>query len=181
MKGCTYYGKNLELGLLPGRELVPWHLQTIRLNAQASWERPCGSHPNVWMGRVLDLRPHSETLQLPGKDVEHRLPRDKRGSPEGDDQLVTRPVVVATNLARSNGDFDRIQRGGLGRGELVQRCVDVPAVEPGDAARLVLGGDTRLVESSVGGVFELGDGEPLVIVDDAVADELDLRHAGDGL
>jgi len=76
--------------------------------------------------------------------------------------------------------MDRIQRRHLRWGELVERGVDVPAVEAGDAGCRVGGGDDRLVEGGVGGMLERGALEALVIVDGAVADELHLRHARDG-
>jgi hypothetical protein len=57
----------------------------------------------------------------------------------------------------------------------------VPAVEARDAGCVVCGRDGGLVEGGVGGVFERGGREALVVVDGAVADELDLRDARDGL
>ena len=57
----------------------------------------------------------------------------------------------------------------------------MPAVEAGDAGCLVGGGDDRLVEGGVGGMPERGALEALVVVDSAVADELHLRDARNGL
>ena len=50
-----------------------------------------------------------------------------------------------------------------------------------DADRLVGGRDRRLVEGGVGGMLERSALEALVVVDGAVADELHLGHARDGL
>lgn len=56
----------------------------------------------------------------------------------------------------------------------------MPAVEAREVV-LFRGRDDGLVECGVGGVFQFRGGEAFVVVDCAVADELDLRDAGDGL
>ena len=57
----------------------------------------------------------------------------------------------------------------------------MPSVETGIALGFVFLGDAGFVESRVGGVFEGGGSEPLVICHGTVADELNLGHARDGL
>ena len=57
----------------------------------------------------------------------------------------------------------------------------MPTIETSVALLLVLGGDTCFVEGGVGGVFQLHLVEALVIIHDAVTDELDLRYARNGL
>ena len=133
------------------------------------------------MGRIAHPRAHRDALQFPREDVEHRLARDERGRAERDGQRVARPVVVPARLPRALRDADAVQRRHPGRGELVERGVDVPAVEARDAERGVFGGDGRLVERGVGGVLERRGLEALVVVHGAVADELHLGHARDRL
>ena len=79
------------------------------------------------------------------------------------------------------GHADGVQGGDTRRGQVVQRGVDVPAVESGDALGFVLCGHARLVERGVGRMFEFGFGEAFVVKDGAVADQLDLWDAGNGL
>lgn len=55
----------------------------------------------------------------------------------------------------------------------------MPAVEAG-VVGLFGGWDDGFVEGGVGGVFEFGFSKAFVVVDCAVADELDLGDAGDG-
>ena len=133
------------------------------------------------MGRIAHSRAHGDALQVAREDVEHRLARDERGRAERDGQLVACAVVVAARLLRALWHNHRVEGRHAGRGKVVERGVDVPAVEARDAGCLVRGGDGRLVEGGVGGVFERGGGEALVVVDGAVADELDLWDARDRL
>ena len=140
-----------------------------------------GRHPHVRVGRIAHAGAHGDALQLAREDVEHGLARDKRGRAERDGQRVARAVVVAARLRRALGHAARVEGRHAGRGEVVERGVDVPAVEAGDAGCVVRGRDGGLVEGGVGGVFERGGREALVVVDGAVADELDLGDARDGL
>jgi hypothetical protein len=133
------------------------------------------------MGRIAHSRAHGDALQFAGQDIEHRLSRDERGRAERYWQLVARAVVVAARLSRALWHTHRVEGRHPGRGEVVEGGVDVPAVEVGGAGCLVRGGDGRLVEGGVGGVLERGGGEALVVVDDAVADELYLWDARDRL
>ena len=57
----------------------------------------------------------------------------------------------------------------------------MPSVETCDALFFVFGRDGRLVESSVGRMFERCALQALVIMHRAIPDELYLRYARDGL
>ena len=133
------------------------------------------------MGRIAHAGAHGDALQLAREDVEHGLARDERGRAERDGERVARAVVVAARLRRALRHAARVEGRHAGRGEVVERGVDVPAVEARDAGCVLCGRDGRLVEGGVGGVFERGGREALVVVDGAVADELDLRDARDRL
>ena len=133
------------------------------------------------MGRVAHSCAHRDALQLAREYIEHRLARDERGRAERDRQLVSRAVVIAARLLRALRHTHGVQGRHPRWGEVVQRGVDVPAVEACDAGSLVRGRHGRLVEGGVGGVLERGGGEALVVVDGAVADELDLWDARDRL
>src|SRR5229473_5825587 len=69
----------------------------------------------------------------------------------------------------------------FGRGEIVERCVHVPATEARDACCFVSRRDGGLVEGGVGRMFERYDFKALVIEYCAVADELYLRNTRDCL
>ena len=77
--------------------------------------------------------------------------------------------------------YESVERGHPGRGQVIQRSVDVPAIEPRHAFGLVFGGDAGLVECGVAWVLELGFSKSFVVVDYTIADELDLWDSGDGL
>ena len=129
------------------------------------------------MGRIAHPSAHSDALQLTREDIKHRLPRDERGRAERDGQRIARSVVVATCLPWALRHSDRVQGGHPGRGEVVERGVNVPAVEARDARCLVGRRDGGLVEGRVGRVLERRGLEALVIVDGAVANQLHLRNA----
>ena len=177
----AYHRENLDLILRPRRELAQGEFLPLTFDREARAVRRGGGHPHVRVGRVADPSADREALQLAGEQVEHGLARDERGRAERDGQLVARAVVVAAGLPRALGHADSVERRHLGWGELIQRGVDVPAVEARHASCLVLRRDDRLVEGRMRGVLKRGGLEALVIVYDAVADELHLRYAGDRL
>lgn len=80
------------------------------------------------------------------------------GAAAGQLDLVSGSIVVAQRLLLALGHLDGVQRRDLGRGELVQRSVDVPPVEPRDARRVLLVADYRLVERLVVRVLKPGLG-----------------------
>ena len=113
--------------------------------------------------------------------MKHGLSRDEGGGAEGDGELVAGAVVVAGGLAGSVWHDDGVE-GGDARGVvLVEGSIDVPSVEAGVALGFVFLGDAGFVERGVRGVFEGGDVEAFVVGHCAVADELNLAHARDGL
>ena len=134
------------------------------------------------MGSIAHSCAYCDALQLPREDIEHRLPRDERRRAERNGQRIARSVIVTTYLLLALGYLDPVQRRHFRRREIIERRVDMPAVEPCDAVCLFLGRDGCLVECGVGRMFERCALEALVIVHRAIADdELYLRHARDGL
>ena len=103
----------------------------------------------------------------------------KDGRPQRDLELVPRPIVVPHALPRTHGHAHGVQRGRLGRAQVVQRRVHVPAVKARVALGLFRGRQVGLVEVAVRGVLELDVGDALVVRERAVADELHLGDAGD--
>jgi hypothetical protein len=180
-ENATYHGKHLALIFRPRSQLAQRDLLALALDLESSAVRSGRRHPLVRMGRIAHSRACRDALQLPREDIEHRLARDERRRAERDGQRVARAVVVTTCLRRALRYLDPVQRRHSGRREIVERRVDVPAVEARDAFRLVLGRDRCLVERGVGRMFERRAREALVVVHRAVADELHLRHARDRL
>ena len=78
------------------------------------------------------------------------LARDERSRAERDRQLVPRVLVVAACLLRALRHAHRVQGHHPGRGEVVERGVDVPAVEARGAGCLIRGRHGRLVDGGVG-------------------------------
>jgi hypothetical protein len=177
----TYDGKHLDLIFRPRSQLVQRDFLTLALDLESSAVRSGRRHPFVRMGRIAHPRAYRDALQFPREDIEHRLSRDERRRAERNEQRIARPVIIPTYLPRALRYLDPVQRRHSRRREIIERGVDVPAVEPRDAVRLVFGRDGCLVECSVGRMFERCALEALVIVHCAVADELYLRHARDRL
>jgi len=173
--------KRLGPRLFPSRKLGVRQFQAFRFNAQASRKSMRRRHPHVRVRSVSDLRPHSQTLQVRGKDVKHRLARDEGGSAKRNSEFITSSVVVSTRLRGSSWNGDTVQSSDLGRCEFVERGVDVPPVETRDSVGCILFRDAGLVEGDVVGMLELGFGEAFVVVHGAISDKLDLRLARDGL
>ena len=138
-------------------------------------------HPFVRMGRIAHPRANRDALQFPREDIEHRLARDERRRAERNGKRVARPVIVPACLSRALRYLYPVQGRHSRRGEIVECRVDVPAIEARYSCCFVGGRDGRLVECGVGRMFERGALEALVVVHRAVADELYLRHARDGL
>ena len=179
--GETHSRENLDLALLPWGKLVERQLETLRLDAKPSRHRMCRGHPHIGVGCVLDAQAHRNALQLLRQDVEHSAPRHKRSGAERNRELVASAIVVPDDLGRPSRNLDAVESSDLGRVEVVESSVDVPAVEAGVALLGVLLRDDSLVEGGVRGVLELGFGEAVVVVDNTVADKLDLGDAGDSL
>lgn len=90
------------------------------------------------------------------EEAEPRAPLTN-SRPLGHLDLLATPVVVPHSLPRSLGHLYRQQRRDARRRELVQRRVDMPAVEARRVGREFFGfADGVFVEGSVVGVFELG-------------------------
>lgn len=102
-------------------------------------------HPDVRVRRVADLGAHSKALKLRRQNVEHSPARNERGRPKRYSQLVTRSIVVYELLLWTRRHFDTVEGRDLGRRELVQSSVDMPAVET-SSVRI---SGTRLVKGFV--------------------------------
>ena len=181
MGKCAYDWQDLQFGFFPCRELLKGQLETLALNAEASRHGMSGSHPDVWVGSVLDFGTNCEALQVGREDVKHDFARDKRSRAKRNLELVASPIVVSTDLVRALGYSDTIKGGDLWRVEIVQCSIDVPSVEASDALSVILGRDHGLVEGRVTGVLEARLGETFVVVYHAIANQLHLRYRGDGL
>ena len=127
--------------------------------------RSGGRHPHV---RVRGMAyagagTHGDALQLAGLYVEHGLARETNTvvlSGMGSSS----PLLVAADLLGALQHGHGVQHRHLRQGELVQRRIDVPAVEARHTAGLVFGYNTGLVEGMMGEVLERGDLEALVVV-----------------
>ena len=82
-------------------------------------------------------------------------------------------------MAAAARDGDGEEGRHFGRVEIVERGVDVPAVEA-RVSEVVLRWDGVLVEFLVVGVHEGDIGETFVLGDVAIADDLDFGLVGDG-
>lgn len=177
----SHHGQDLNLTLLPRRKLIVWKLVTLVLDAQAGWQSTGGRHPDIRMRCILDLRADGNRLELLGEDIEHCPPTHEGRCAEGYRELVTGAIIVSNDLRLARRDLNPIQRRDLGWREVVQRCIDMPAVESRVSLRLVLLRHARLMEGRMRRVLEHCLREALVVVDRAVAYQLDLRHTRDRL
>ena len=128
--------------------------------------RSGGRHPHVRVRGMAHAGAgtHDDALQLAGQYVEHGLARDEHGRAEWDGELVAAAVLVAADLLGALQHGHGVQHRHLRQGELVQRRIDVPAVEARHAAGLIFGYNTGLMEGMMGEVLERGDLEALVVV-----------------
>lgn len=180
----AHHGQHFDIIFRPRGQLVHRDLLPLALHREPRAVRTGRPHPLERMRRIAHSGAHRDAPQFAAReDLERRPARDERGRGERDGQRVARPVVVVVpaRLLRALRHADRVERRRFGRGERVERGVHVPAVEARRACCLVGGGEGRLVEGGVGGVLEHCGLEALVVVHGAVADELHLGHARDGL
>ena len=89
------------------------------------------------MRRVSDFASDSQALQLWRQDLEHGNAGNERSGTQGDLKFIRGAVVISDNLAFSLRHFHRIKGGDLGRREVVQGSVNVPAVETSVTLRRV--------------------------------------------
>lgn len=172
--------QDLDLALVDGREVVERNLLALADEAQPVGARAGTAHPDVRVGGVLDAGGAGKVLVLGAEAVEHVVAAYKGGSAQGHVQLVACAVVVAAGLAAAAGDLDGEQGGDDGGRKIIERGVDVPAVEAREVV-VLFGRDLGGVEGAVVGVAELEIGEAFVGGDEAVTDDLDLGLVGDGL
>ena len=95
---------------------------------------------------------------------------------------MTCTIIVSDSLTRALRHAFSIQGRNTGRVQVIQRGVNMPAVKSRYTKIVfVLLGDDGFVKCLVAGMLELRRGETLVVVDQSVANDLDLRHPRDGL
>lgn len=171
--------EDFDLLFLPRRQLLQWQLQSLGFDSQTSRHGVCGSHPDVRVRCVLDFAPDSKALQFLGEDVEHGRTRNEGGGSEWDFELIACSVVVSKSLSFATGNGEGVEGGYFWWGEIVKGGVDVPTVES-SVTEVVFRWNDGLVEGTVVRVLELGLSQAFVVVDGAVADELDLRLTRNG-
>ena len=174
------HGEDLHFGRVDGRELRGGELEVFGDEAEPVGARFGAAHPDVGVRGVLDAAGSDEFLVRGGEQVVHFVSAHEGRGAQRDVQLVARPVVVTQCLPSAFGHRHRQQRCHLGRVEVVERRVDVPAVEV-RVREVVLVGDGVLVELLVVGVDELDVGEAFVLGHEAVADDLHFGLVRDGL
>lgn len=174
------HGEDLNLVLLDSWQILEGDFHSLRDQAQTVGARLGAAHPDVWMRCVLDLGGADKLLIFGRESVVHGVARHKGSGAEGDSQLVIGAVVVQQRLLTSPGDTDCEQRRHHGRGESVQSGVNVPPVEAGKV-KVLLGGDDGGVKGLVVGMPQLDVPQTLVVLDEAVADDLDLGLMRDRL
>jgi hypothetical protein len=153
-----------------------------------------GGHPDVRVGGVFDAGGEGEESVGGREEGEGRVGgsecccaegdleggRGSGGASEGGRRGRGRRVFVEAGLGPAGGDAHGQEGGNDRRGEAVQRCVDVPAVEARVVA--VVGfRDGGCVEGAVVWVAQADVGQAFVRGDEAVADNLDLGLVRDGL
>ena len=173
------HGEDLDLLGVDGREVGGAQLAGVGVEAQTVGAGLGVAHPDVRMGCVLDPARSDELLVRGGQDVVHSVPAHESRGAERDVQFVARAVVVAEGLAAAARDGDGEEGSHFWRVEVVERGIDVPAVEA-RVGEVVLWGNWVLVEFLVVGVHEGDIGKAFVLGDVAVANDLDFRLVGDG-
>ena len=171
--------EDLDLLGVDGREVGGAQFAGVGVEAQTVGAGLGVAHPDVRMGGVLDLARADEFLVRGGQDVIHSVTAYESRGAERDVQFVAGAVVVAEGLAAAARDGDGEEGSHFWRVEVVERGIDVPAVEA-RVGEVVLGGNGVLVEFLVVGVHEGDVGKAFVLGDVAVADDLDFRLVGDG-
>ena len=171
----------MDLILRPRGELIEGEFFPFTLDRKASAVHRGRRHPHIWVRGIAHAGANGNALQRTGEYIEHGPARHECGRAERDGEFVARTVVVTADLLRALRHTHRVQRRHLRREKVVQRRIDVPAVEARRTALLILGWDRGLVGGEVGGVLERDGLEALVVVHGAVTDQLHLRYAGDRL
>ena len=173
------HGQDLDLCRVDGREVGGGEFAGLGVEAQTVGAGLGVAHPDVRMGRVLDPARSDEFFVRGGKDVVHPVPAYESRGAERDVQFVACAVVVAEGLAAAARDGDGEEGRHFWRVEIVERGVDVPAVEA-RVGEVVMGRDGVLVEFLVVRVHKGDVGEAFVLGNVAIADDLDFGLVGDG-
>ena len=175
-----YHGEDLHLGGIDGGQVRVGEFERVGEEAEAVGTGLGGAHPNVWMRGVLNAAGSDEFLVCVGEDVVHFVSTHKGRGAERDVQFVACAVIVAQCLSSSLWHGDREEGGHFRRAEIVERGINVPAVEA-RVAEVVFFGDRVLVEFLVMGVHELDVGKAFVFGHEAVADDLHFGLVGNSL
>lgn len=128
------------------------------------------------MRRVLNAAGADELPILRRETVIHLVARNEGCGAQWHLEFVAGAVIVADDLAASLGHGDSQQGRNTRWVQIVQGCIDVPAVEAGVLA-VVLLGDAVPVEGLVVRVAELEVHQSFVAGDESVSDDLHLRLA----
>ena len=168
----------LNFASINGGEFRLRQLAIIRVQAEAIGAGFRTTHPDVRMSCILDAAGTDEFFVFIGEDIVHAITADECCGPEGDVQFISRLVVIAKSLASAFGYGDSHQGRHFWRVEIVQRGVDMPAVEA-RMRQVILLGDRVLVEFPVMRVDEFDVLEALILGYETVADDLYFRLVGD--
>lgn len=168
------HGQDLDLVLLDLGELVQRDLLVFAHQPEPSGPRLGAAHPDIWVGRVFDLRGAREFLVLGRQLVEHVETTDECGSAKRNIQLIARAIVVSADLPAAAGHLDSKEGGDDGRSKAVQGGIDMPPVEPGEV-QVVGGRDRGCMEGLVVRMAQPEVLQTLVLRHEAISDDLNLR------
>lgn len=132
------------------------------------------------MRRIFYLRPHSQALQIRGQNLKHGPTRNKRCGPQRNLELIACAIIIPADLLWACRDIKPIQGGDLGRVEVVEGSVDVPAVITSRSLGFVLIRDMCFVERLVMWVLKFRFRKAFVIINSSVTNQLNLGNARDG-
>lgn len=126
------------------------------------------------MRGIFDSRGAHELLVFGRKLVVHGVARHKGCCAKRHRHLFIRAVVVDECLFATPWNTNGEKRRDDGRSQPIQSGVDVPSVEPSEI-QVLLGRDGGSVERSVMRMSQLEILQALVLIHEAIADDLDLR------
>lgn len=132
------------------------------------------------MGSVLDLGGADKLLIFGRESVVHGVTRHKGSGTERNSQLLIGAVIVHQSLLTPARNTDGQERRHHRRGESIQGGVNVPPVEAGKVKVLLWRDDSR-VKGLVMGMSQLDVLQTLVVLDEAIANDLDLGLMRDRL
>lgn len=174
------HGKNLNLGLIDFGELRGGKFEPLGDETETITFALGRGHPDVGMRGILDFGRAHKLFVFFGKEIVHGVRACEYGASTGHAQLVAGAIVIAKRLLLGLGDADGHQARDTRSVQVVEGCIDVPAVEAG-VVSVILGRDDILVEGLVMRMFESDVFEALEFGDRPVTDHLNLGLMGDRL